>query len=262
MPNHTARLTMAAAFLMTAGVALPALAQDADPMSGAPIEAEAAADLPDGFEILERHVEAIGGAEAGKALQGVRMAGTMAMPAMGMSGSITVSAAPPAKQLIEITIAGMGNMTQGTDGERAWAIQGGQTMFMPEAQAKEMVESADFAARYAPRERYTSATTTGTETLDGTEVYVVELVSTNGAESIAYYSVETGLQHAEKTRSAPGSTTFSAEVTFLDYKEVNGMQFAGTMKMIQQGFAQEITFETIEVNPEFTAGTFDAPDDL
>jgi hypothetical protein len=264
MPNHTARTTrMAAAFLLAAGFVPLAAAQDADPMSGAPVEVEASADLPEGFEILERHVEAIGGAEAGKALEGIRMAGTMAMPAMGMSGTITVSAAPPAKQLIEITINGMGDMVQGTDGERAWASQpGGQAMMMPEPQAKDMIESADFRARYEPRERYQSATTTGIETVDGAEVYVVELVSTNGDESVSYYNVETGLQHAEKTRAAPGASAFASEVTFLDYKEFAGMKFPTTMKMVQQGFAQEITFETVEVNPAFDADTFDAPGDL
>ncbi|MEO1534230.1 MAG: hypothetical protein AAFS11_01530 [Planctomycetota bacterium] len=258
MPNHTTRF--AAMLLMSAGLSMPAVAQ-----AGAPAEAAAtaAADLPDGFEILERHVEAIGGAEAGKTLKGVRMTGALAMPAMGMSGSIVISAAPPAKQLLEISITGFGSMVQGTDGEKAWASQpGGQPVMVPEPQAAAMIEGANFEARYQPRKRYESATTTGTETMDGTEVYVVELVTKTGEESVGFYSVETGLQHAEKTRIAPGSETFGNEVTFLDYKDYDGMKFAATMKMVQQGFAQEITFEKVELNPEFDAGTFDAPGDF
>ncbi len=264
MPMSTIRTTrMAAAFLLTAGLSLPALAQAEATASGAAQPAEAAADLPDGFEILERHVEAIGGAEAGKKLEGLRMTGTMAMPAMGMNGTIIVSGAPPAKQLLEISITGFGNMVQGTDGERAWASQpGGQPVIVPDAQAQDMIESADFHARYSPRERYESATTTGTEDLGGTECYVVELVSVGGTESIGYYNIETGLQHAEKTRTAPGSDTFGNEVTFLDYKEFDGMKFPTKLMLTQQGFQQELTFETVELNPEFDAGTFDAPGDL
>ncbi|MEM7623383.1 MAG: hypothetical protein AAF235_09285 [Planctomycetota bacterium] len=262
MAIHTTRTArMAAAFLLTAGLSLPALAQEGAPAEAQP--AEANADLPEGFDILERHVEAIGGAEAGKKLTGVRMSGAMSMPAMGMTGSITVSAAPPAKQLIEISLGNMGSMVQATDGERAWASQpGGAVQMIPEPQASAMIESADFNARYEPRERYASATTTGTENMDGVDVYVVELTTSSGEESIGYYSVETGLQHAEKTRIAPGSDTFGNEVVFLDYKDYDGMKFPTTMKMVQQGFAQELTFETIEINPEFDAGAFDAPGDL
>ncbi|MEL6499300.1 MAG: hypothetical protein AAFZ67_00980 [Planctomycetota bacterium] len=258
MLMHTTR--MAAAFLLTAGLSLPAIAQE-----GAPAEAETsvAADLPDGFDILDRHVEAIGGKDAAMKLEGVRMTGSLAVPAMGMTGSIVVSAAPPAKQILDISINGFGTMVQGINGDKAWASQpGGEPMMMPEAQAKPMIENAQFYDRYQPRKRYQSATTTGTETMDGEEVYVVELVSTGGTESVGFYSVETGLQRAEKSRAVPGAAAFDSEIVYLDYKEHDGLKFASVMKMVQQGFAQEITFESIEINPEFDTGTFDAPGDL
>ena len=263
MPKFTIRPShMAAAFVLAAGLSMPALAQEGAPAAEAQ-QAQPAADLPDGFAVLERHVEAIGGKEAGMKLEGIRMSGTMSMPAMGMNGTITVSAAAPAKQLLQITITGFGSMVQGTDGERAWASQpGGQPQIVPDPQAKAMIDGADFHARYEPRNRYESATTTGTETMGDTEVYVVELVSASGEESVGYFSVETGLQHAEKTRVAPGADTFGNEVTFLDYKEYDGMKFPTTMKMVQQGFAQELTFDAVELNPEFDAATFDAPGDL
>ncbi len=256
---------LAGAFLLAAGLSIPALAQSGM-QEGAPAEAQpeqAQADLPEGFEVLERHVEAIGGTEAGMELEGLRMTGTMSIPAMGMQGDISVSAAPPAKQLVEIEIQNMGSIVQGTDGEKAWASQpGGEPEMVPEPQAEAMAENADFYLRFKPRERYQSATTTGTETMDGTEVHVVELVSNSGEQSLGYFRVDNGLQLAEKTRTAPGATTFSNEVRYLDYQEVEGMKFPMKLVMTQGGFTQEMTFESVEVNPEFDAGTFDAPGDL
>lgn len=255
MSFTTARL--AAAFVLAAGLSAPALAQE-----GAPAETQpeaASQDLPDGFEILERHVEAIGGTERGMEVEGLRMSGTVSVPAMGMTGRITISAAAPAKQLVEVSLP-VGNMVQGTNGEKAWMSQPGtQPMMLPDAQAQMMIENADFYAHYQPRERYESATTVGTETIDGETYYTVELVDTDGDESIGVYSAESGLQRFEKTRMAPGSDVFAQEIELLEYEEIDGMKFPKKMLMTQQGMKQEIIFETVEVDPDFGEDAFAAP---
>jgi hypothetical protein len=252
--------TIVLAAMLAAGC--PVCAQDGAPAS-AP-ESAPAASLPEGFSVLERHVEAIGGKELGMKLDGFRMVGALAMPAMGMSGTISIDAQAPSSQLLEVNITGVGIIVNGTNGEKAWATQapGQPPQLIEGPQAETMMQNANFRSRYDPRTTYTSATTVATEELEGEACYRVELVSATGVESVGLFSVETGLQRKEMTRSAPGATVFTQEVIYSDYREVGGLKFPFRMSIVAQGFAQELTFESIEVDPEFAAGTFDAPDDL
>lgn len=253
------RMTVLAALL---AASCPVCAQDGAP-DAAP-ESSPAASLPDGFSVLERHVEAIGGKELGMKLEGFRMVGALAMPTMGMSGTISIDAQAPSSQLLEVNITGVGVIVNGTNGEKAWATQapGQPPQLIDGPQAETMMQNANFRSRYDPRSTYTSATTVATEEVAGEACYRVELVSAAGVESVGLFSIESGLQIKEMTRSAPGAAAFLQEVTYMEYREVEGLKFPFKMSIIAQGFAQELTFESIEIDPEFAAGTFDAPDDM
>ncbi|MEM8756523.1 MAG: hypothetical protein AAGF47_01920 [Planctomycetota bacterium] len=249
--------SLLAALLMTAGTA-------SAQMGGAPVQpaedtaSQPAADLPDGFAVLEKHIEATGGAEAGLALQGLRMAGSFSMPAMGMSGEITINMKAPKSQVMQISLGAFGSIVQGTNGEVAWASQPGMpAAVMSGPEAEQMIEQADFYGRFKPREQYTSATTTGTEDIDGVTHFRVESVSKNGSTSTGLYHAETGLQHSETTTDAAGNV--ASQITFLDYREVGELVMPFKMQITQGPMAQEIEFTEITPDPEFDPGLFTPP---
>ncbi|MEO1583508.1 MAG: hypothetical protein AAFR96_02915 [Planctomycetota bacterium] len=249
--------------LLICGASL-ALAPSAAAQDGGSEPAAAAESLPDGFAVLEAYVEALGGEEQGMKMQSLRMEGAFSMPAMQINGTMTIDAAAPASQLVTITIPGMGNIVQGTDGEKAWANQmpGQEPQVVSGEQAESLKSNAAFHARYQPRTRYTSATNSGIEQIDGEPHYAVELVDEAGTASVSYFNVETGLQRLQKTRLEPGSDMFVQETAMLDYEEFGGLLFPTRMLIKGGGFEQEITFEAIEIDPEVKPGTFDAPGSL
>ena len=255
------RLTaVSAAVLAFAGVS--ATAQTESQTETQPAEASAPAEnLPDGFSVLEKHIEASGGAEAGLALEGFRMSGSFTMPAMGMNASITISFQDPSKQVIEVNLGAMGSVIQGTDGTVAWASPqpGMEPSIVEGPEAETLLAQGRFKDRYTPRELYTEATTVGTEEHDGEKYYRVELTDKDGQETVGLYSVRTGLQHKEMTRIAPNAPTFASEVTFTDYRSVGGMTFPFKMLISQGPMEQVVQFTEIEVNPDFADGTFDPP---
>ena len=261
MSNHKLKLTLAIAAALLSG---HTAAQDDDEKQHSP-STHAAADLPDGFAVLEKHVEAIGGKEANMEIKSIQMIGTFEMPAFNASGSVDIKMAEPNKRVMLISVEGMGDINQGTDGKVAWTTQvpGTPPTMLKGEEAQAQIEDADFYDRVKPREKYASAETVGVFTHEDVKVYKVKLVDTQGNHSEALYEVESGLLRKQSFKDSAEATTFSSETEFNDYRSIKDEVKMPFELLIQAGqFGQIITFKEIVINPEFTDDTFEAPGSL
>lgn len=222
--------------------------------------ADAASDLPDGFEVLERSIEAHGGYERQKALKSTRFEGEFKMqfPGMGqpMSGAIIVTRAAPNKQRVQIDLPPFGKVDQGTDGEAAWSEQPGMGLRILEGEELEAaVRDADFYEKLEPRKTYSAAETLGVSEIEGQRCYEVRVTSNDGDDSTQHFSIETGL--LVKTSGE------NEAIVFTGYKTVKGIAVASVMKVLvsspQGEMTQTITFNKIEIDPELPASAFDTP---
>ncbi len=257
MSHHKLKLTLALAAALLAG---HSAAQDEEKLHST--AATATADLPDGFAVLEKHVEAVGGLEANLEIEGVQMIGTFSMPAMGLGGTIDIKMQEPNLRAMDIMIDGMGAIKQGTDGKVAWTTQmpGTPPTLLGEEEAQEQIDDADFYGRVKPREQYTSATNVGVFTHKDIKVYKLKLVDKAGNHSEALYEVESGLLRKQSFKETAESPTFTTETEFNDYRPIMDevkMPFELVINLPQ--FSQTILFSKITVDPEFPEGTFDAP---
>lgn len=259
MSNHKLKLTLAIAAALLSG---HSAAQDEEKKA---TTSHASADLPEGFAVLEKHVEAIGGVEANMKIKGVQMIGSFDMPAMGVGGSVDIKMAAPDKRVMIIGVEGFGQINQGTDGKVAWTTQmpgTPPTMLEGEA-AEEQIEDADFYSRVKPREEYTSAENVGVFTHDDVKVYKIKLVDTRGNHSEALYEVESGLLRKQAIKSAPDSANYSSVTEFNDYREIDGgLKMPFELVVSAQEMGQTITFKEIKIDPEFADDAFDAPGTL
>src|SRR5689334_15412520 len=73
--------------------------------------------LPSAKEILVRYGKEIGGAEAFRKHKSEHVTGTVEMPAQKLNGTMEVFMARPNKVLTKSTIAGIGDMSRGFNGE-------------------------------------------------------------------------------------------------------------------------------------------------
>ena len=78
-------------------------------------------ELTEEQKIIARYIEASGGEDAIRAHTSMTIKGGFEMPAMGMSGDTTTYAMAPDKTLAMITLPGMGEIVNGTNGDVAWA---------------------------------------------------------------------------------------------------------------------------------------------
>jgi carboxyl-terminal processing protease len=75
---------------------------------------------PEAVQIMERHIEAVGGRTALAALKSRVSTGTCTLPMQSMTGKVTIYEQAPNKKSMEINVPSMGVMQFAFDGARGW----------------------------------------------------------------------------------------------------------------------------------------------
>ena len=208
-------------------------------------------------EIVQKHIDAIGGAEALKKVNTVVMLGSMNV--MGRDIELSMTQAHNKGSRTDINVAGMNNyeLVTPTYGYRFFPVQG-QTKPEPMT-ADELKESTDdldiqgnlldFASKGHSVEYL------GTEDLEGTEVHKVRLTrKTSGAQTYyidpaSYYIVRVVTKRKMNGQEMDLSTDMS------DYKDVNGLKMPHS---ISQPFGT-LVIKSIKVNEPVDESIFAAP---
>ena len=220
----------------------------------------AADDLPKGDAILDKYIEATGGKAAYDKVRSDVATGTMTFAAMGLTGKMVAYAQAPDKQLVEITLEGVGKLMEGATGDLAWGYSAVQGPRIKEGEEKAMaLRQAKFNADANWRDIYKSAETTGSETIDGKDCYKVLLTSKDGKTSTRWYEKKSNLltKMAMTTNTAMGE--ISVEVFPSDYRKEGDilLPHKSTNKAMGQEFTMVI--EKVEQNAEIPKDKFDPP---
>jgi len=220
-----------------------------------------AADLKTGEAILDNYVEVTGGAASYAKIHNMVMKGSMGMPAMGIKGALTIYAAEPNKVSLVTDLAGVGKITEGSDGTNAWshsAMQGPQLK-----KGEELADSlreALFHKETEWRTVYKSAELTGVEDLDGKAVYKVILTPKTGAPETQYYEKATGLMIRQQSVRKTAFGAIPVDVTVGGYrKECGSVTLPHSMMQGVAGQKIEMNVDSVECNNELPADAFQPP---
>jgi hypothetical protein len=203
----------------------------------------------DARAIVDRHLAAIGGAKSFEGVTSMRAAGTLAMPAQGITGTVEIVAARPDKTVLKATIEGIGALEGGFDGEHGWTID---PMMGPSLLTGKQLDEAKFdsvfASTFLDASRYTSLTAAGIETFDGRKAHRVNAVNALGGTSAEYFDVETGL-HAGSV-SMRETAMGPVEVTSImrDYRKAGTTLQPHQLVQKMMGVEQVVTLDRIEFN--------------
>jgi hypothetical protein len=219
----------------------------------------------DGFALLEKQVEAVGGREAGVALKGLRMEGSFSMPAMNLTGPLTIEIAAPNKMRVMIDFPQFGSVEQGTNGTVAWRspFPGAEPVIEEGPMAEQITKQANLHKPFKPREMYKSAEHKGTETYRGMQVHRIEVVDQNDTPMAIMLDVEKHWRVAELTKSTPAATGYDIHKVMTDYRLVGEKLWFPfkTVNYTPQG-ENTITLTEIVIDPEFDEAAFTAPGEL
>jgi hypothetical protein len=222
-------------------------------------QAKTGADLPSPRSILDRHLTAIGGRQAVLSHKSIRAAGTLSMPAAGISGTIEVLGAAPNKALLRLSLGGVGEVLEGFDGVHAWGMSPmtGPTL-LEGKQLEDKRFDAEFHSEVKPESRFVSMKTLEQIEFDGRQCYKVQLVRKNGTEEVEFYDVETGLKAGSINSRETAMGKMTATTMLKDYKKFGNLLQATTLQQKVGPVEQVIKLESLEYDA-VPASAFDPP---
>ena len=255
---------------LNAQAAAPAPPAPAKPAPAAPQQpaatkqepSTASRGLPSARAIVEKYVEAIGGRKAILAHSSSHATGAFTVAGAGISGTIDIYNAKPAKSLVKTTIGGIGEILEGFDGTHGWGISPMTGPSLAEGVELEQKRfDADFFSDLHADERYTSMKTLEKTVFEGRPVYKVSMVKRIGGEDVEYFDAETGLKIGTTgTREGPMGP-MNITVSQTDFKKFGNVMVPTTIKQSVSGVQNTITIKTMEFD-NVPPSTFDIPEKI
>jgi hypothetical protein len=223
-------------------------------------QTKAAPAAPTADQILNRYLEAEGGAAALQKLTSRVSTGKVDVPSMNISGTVETYEKAPDRALNIATIAGA-SFRQGFDGTVGWSDdpQNG----LREQSGAELLEArrdSDFYHTLNLRKLYTKFTVIGAEKINEHDAYLVEaLLPEGGDPDKLYFDAETGLALRFIThRHLPeGITEFRQD--FEDYRDVDGIKLPFVIHQLDGDTAYTITISEVRHNVPIEDSQFAKP---
>lgn len=185
-------------------------------------------------EIVTKHIAARGGADKLKGIQTLVMENSMSV--QGMEIPMTQTIVNGKSFRMEMNIMG-NSMVTVVDGETGWMIrpammQGtGEPEDLPAEDLKGQSASLDPAgALFNYKEKGSTVELVGTEKVNGKDAYHLKATNKMGKVSEHWIDTNTFLETKSKTTVKQGGQEMVQEMTYSDFKDVDGIKFAHTME--------------------------------
>jgi len=192
-------------------------------------------------DVLAKFIKANGGRKAMEKIKDQTFSGTFELVSMGLEGSMTFYFKEPNKIRQDMEVMGM-LVTNAYDGEIGWMInpQTGAVEEVPEDAQEEMGRGAltsGFSAFLYPEKYEITYKVKGKETIEDIDCIVMEQIFSDGHIATMYIDSDTYLLYKTKEMASGqmGGGQVEQEVFVSDYKKVEGVMFAYTLTIYQEG---------------------------
>ena len=212
--------------------------------------AEEAAKLPSVDDILKRNVEALGGEKAMRKLKNRVARGKIELAVFGAELPVVMRQAAPNKEMMELTIEGLGTIRDVFAGSKGWTETPDGTV--TEKKERELVNKkidADFYAYLNFKKNYPTIELQGVEQVAGKKVFAVRMTPKKGDTDTFYFDAATGLVAGVASTAEMQGQEVKTRVLFRDYKAVDGVQIPHTLKLEEPASAGfTIRLESVKHN--------------
>lgn len=257
------RIALILAFSLLATVAIAAQDKpkaEAPKPDAAKAEAKPAVAAPTVDEILDKSLKAIGGREAVEKLTSRSVKGSIEIEAVGVSGTIEVLAKAPNKTAVVANLAGFGVVNEVFDGAKGWSSDPAQGL--REWTGSELAtrkRKADFYSALNLKKQFTKMEVKGKEKVGSYEAWMIEATPAEGAPEKLFFDVNTGLLVRQDAETDSPQGKMMVETYLDDYKVVDGIKIAHSMKNVTPMFAISMKFTEIKHNVEIDDAKFGKP---
>lgn len=248
------------AILLIAAFAFAAFAQRPDPSKPPEAKPAATPKLPSATEVVEKYIQAIGGREPLKKQKSRYQAATVELSPMGLKGTVETFARSDDRLLVKTTLAGIGDILVGFDGQKAWTanpIQGNRVQ-----EGKELLQTkrtALFAREVAFDKLYTAMRVRGVEPIGERKAYVI-VASTDGLpDDVLYFDTETGLMLRSDSITIAPEGEQAITSFYDDYREVEGTKSPFKIRAKTPAFEINTVITEIKYNIPMDDAKFTQP---
>jgi hypothetical protein len=213
--------------------------------------------LPAAESILDRYIEATGGAAAYESRTSETLTGTFELAAAGVTGPLRMIL-EPGLQRSTIELPRIGRIEQGVKDGVAWAndpLAGPRILEGFEAEFAIVNAHPGRAARW--REQYKAVETAGIADVNGESAYRVVHTLAKGGSLTAFYSVASGLLLKVEYSTARGPLAQFME----EYSDLGGILTPTRVVTTTRGQRVSVLrLESVEANVEIPDERFDLPE--
>lgn len=215
-------------------------------------------------QIVQKHVEALGGADKLNAIQTLVVTGKASILGQ-VEAPLTIRVKRPNLLRLEIEVQGH-KMVQAFDGVIAWTdnpMSGAGPRKSSEEDTRAAQESSDFIGGNLVdyKSKGNTVELVDKEDIDGVPVYKLKLTKKNGSIEYDYLDAKSFLPVKTEARRRQLGQEIMYESRIGDYKLVEGVLMPFSLRQIVNGhLAMEITIEKMDANVPLDAEIFKMPE--
>ena len=217
-------------------------------------------------QIVQKHTEALGGADKLKAIQTVQATGTASLMGGQIEAPVVMQAKRPSSVRMEMIIQGK-SFVQGFDGTTAWTVNPYGPSPDPQKSSDEDNKAARDDAGFIDgalvdyKTKGNSVELIGKEDVDGTQAYKLKVTKKSGTLEYDYLDAQTFLPIKSTGMRKQMGQDFDFESRPSNFKPVNGvlMPFGLEQKVSGKPIMQ-LTLDKIEANAPIEDSVFRIPD--
>jgi hypothetical protein len=222
---------------------------------------------PKAEEVLDNYVKVTGGKEAYEKVKSRVIEGTMAMPAQGINGTLTIYNRTPDRIFMTMMLDQVGKIERGYDGKVGWetnAMTGARILKGEELEG--VKREAESASELHWRDNYTDAKHQGIVDVKGKQAHKLEMTNKLGKSEHRYYDAASGLLLQSEMDVETPQGQVHVVATPSDYRDVDGIKvpFKSSQQISIAGMQIEQTMQMTKVqqNVEIPDEKFKLPADI
>jgi len=225
--------------------------------AGKPITPSERKEVPLGLtadDVYKKYITAIGGEKAINTVKDLKMVSTGELQGMTFTITVVKKDGNKMRQQVDANIGGktMTFQKKVFDGTKGYEEVRGQKKELSAEDIAETVQEADLQAELHDAKYGMKRTLKGMETIDGADVYIMEVVDAAGKKRMEYYDEKTGLLVREtRFDKDPQGNEVSQSTDRSDYREIpgtNGYKVPHFMSLPAGGANLNLKVQSVEVN--------------
>jgi hypothetical protein len=216
--------------------------------------------LPTIDQVLDKYIAAVGGREAIKRITSRVIKGTCEMSAVGLIGTMTMLQKAPDKTLSIVDIPGFGAVQSGFDGNILWSQN--PVAGLNEASGAALAAAkrdAEFYQELKLRDMFKKLMIRGKQQISGKDAYIVEAIPEEGKAETYFFDAESGLLVRHDAEIDSGQGAAMTENYYEDYKDLDGVKFPYTVRMVSPTTTIVMRFSEVKDNVEIEDSKFAKP---